>query len=197
MNLPIHTDLSGKVAVVTGAGGVLCSMFARALAASGAKVAAISLHQEKVQKVADMITAEGGIAAAYACNVLDRGALEACHEKVMADLGSCDILINGAGGNQPGATTEKEYFEAGDLDSDTKNFFQSRAVGCGSGVSVEFYRIAAADAGFCAGYDRAERVQYYQHFIDECVYPADENPGLLGRKGCRIQFHPVAGGSLQ
>ncbi len=138
MNLPIHTDLSGKVAVVTGAGGVLCSMFARALAASGAKVAAISLHQEKVQKVADIIAEEGGIAAAYACNVLDRGALEACHDKILADLGLCDILVNGAGGNHPGATTEKEYFEAGDLDTDTKSFFHLRQSDAESVLQLNF-----------------------------------------------------------
>lgn len=72
MKLPIHTDLSGKVAVVTGAGGVLCSMFSRALAASGAKVALLDINAESVQKVAAEICAEGYEAKGYACDVLNR-----------------------------------------------------------------------------------------------------------------------------
>ena len=99
MKLPIKTDLTGKTAVVTGGGGVLCSMFSRALAASGAKVAVISLHQESAQKVADEITADGGIAKAFACNVLDKEALAACHAEILRDFGPCDLLLNGAGGN--------------------------------------------------------------------------------------------------
>ena len=123
MKLPIQTDLTGKVAVVTGAGGVLCSVFSKALAASGAKVALLNRHVESAQKVADEITQEGGIAKAYACNVLDKEALAACHEAVLRDLGPCDLLLNGAGGNNPKATTDREYFEAGDLDADLKTFF--------------------------------------------------------------------------
>ena len=123
MKLPIQTDLTGNVAVVTGAGGVLCSVFSKALAASGAKVALLNRHVESAQKVADEITQEGGIAKAYACNVLDKEALAACHEAVLRDLGPCDLLLNGAGGNNPKATTDREYFEAGDLDADLKTFF--------------------------------------------------------------------------
>ena len=123
MKLPIQTDLTGKTAVVTGAGGVLCSVFSKALAASCAKVALLNRHVESAQKVADEITQEGGIAKAYACNVLDKEALAACHEAVLRDLGPCDLLLNGAGGNNPKATTDREYFEAGDLDADLKTFF--------------------------------------------------------------------------
>ena len=123
MKLPIQTDLTGKTAVVTGAGGVLCSMFSKALAASGAKVAVLSLHEESARKVAREITEEGGIAKAYACNVLEKENLAACHAEILKDLGPCDLLLNGAGGNNPRATTDKEYFEEGDLDSDLKTFF--------------------------------------------------------------------------
>ena len=119
----LNTDLSGKVAAVTGAGGVLCSQFARVLARAGAKVALLDLNVEKAQKFADEITAEGGIARAYGCNVLDKAQTYAVAEQVLADLGPCDILINGAGGNNPKATTDKEYYEDGDLDGDTKTFF--------------------------------------------------------------------------
>ncbi len=123
MKLPFHVDLSGKVAVVTGAGGVLCSDMARALAQCGAKVALIGRTLEPLQAVAETIKAEGGIAAPFTANVLDRAALEAAAEQIHAQFGKVDILLNGAGGNNPRATTEKEYYEQGDLDGETKSFF--------------------------------------------------------------------------
>ena len=123
MNLPLHTDLTGKVAVITGAAGSLCSVFSKALAASGAKVALLGRTYANVQRLAEEITAEGGTAKAYECNVLDKAAVMACHEQVLDDFGPCDILLNGAGGNHPSATTDKEYYEPGDLDADTKSFF--------------------------------------------------------------------------
>ena len=123
MKLPFQIDLTGKVAVVTGAGGVLCSEMARALAQCGAKVALIGRTLEPLQAVADEIKAEGGIAVPYSANVLDRAALEAAAEKIHAELGMVNILINGAGGNNARANTDKEYYEAGDLDADTKSFF--------------------------------------------------------------------------
>ena len=123
MKLPFQIDLNGKIAVVTGAGGVLCSEMARALAACGAKVALLGRTLEPLQAVAESIKAEGGVAAAYSANVLDRAALEAAKEKINAELGKVDILINGAGGNNPRATTDKEYYESGDIDADTKSFF--------------------------------------------------------------------------
>ena len=109
INLPLHIDYSGKVVVVTGAGGLICGAMARAFAQSGAKVAALDLNGEAVQKLADELTAEGYICRAYQVNVLDPDALEAVHRAVLADLGPCDILVNGAGGNNPRATTDNEY----------------------------------------------------------------------------------------
>lgn len=123
MNLPIEMDLSGKVAVITGAGGVLCGMFSRAIAQAGAKVAVLDLNEAAAEDVAEAIRAEGGTANAYKCNVLEKESVEACHQAVLAELGPCDILINGAGGNNPRATTDKEYFEPGDIDEETKSFF--------------------------------------------------------------------------
>jgi NAD(P)-dependent dehydrogenase (short-subunit alcohol dehydrogenase family) len=119
----LNTDLTGKVAVVTGAGGVLCSAFAKVLARAGAKVALLDLNQEAAQGYADEIVAEGGVAKAYACNVLDKDVCYAVADQVLAELGPCDILINGAGGNNPRASTDKEYYEDGDMDADTKSFF--------------------------------------------------------------------------
>ena len=119
----LNTDLSGKVAVVTGAGGVLCSCFARALARAGAKVALLDLIYENANKFAQEIIAEGGVAKAYSCNVLDKDICNQVANQVLVDLGPCDILLNGAGGNNPRATTDKEYFEPGDIEADTKSFF--------------------------------------------------------------------------
>lgn len=119
----LNTDLTGKVAVVTGAGGVLCSAFAKVLARAGAKVALLDLNEEAAQQFAGEINDEGGMARAYKCNVLDKDMCYAVANQVMADLGPCDVLINGAGGNNPRATTDKEYFEPGDLEANTKSFF--------------------------------------------------------------------------
>ena len=123
MSLSFGTDLSGKVAVVTGAGGVLCGMFAKTLAEAGAKIAVLDLNLEAAQKVADEITQSGHVGKAYKANVLERASLEEVHEKVLEELGPCDILVNGAGGNNPKAQTDKEYFEIGDIEADTVSFF--------------------------------------------------------------------------
>ena len=116
MKLPFDLDLSGKVCVVTGGGGVLCGMFAKALGQCGAKVAVLDLRKEAAQKVADEIVAAGGVAKGYAANVLDSEVLQECRAQILSDFGACDILINGAGGNHPQGTTTKEYLELEDLE---------------------------------------------------------------------------------
>ncbi|MFR8717347.1 MAG: SDR family NAD(P)-dependent oxidoreductase [Faecalibacterium prausnitzii] len=95
----LNTDLTGKVAVVTGASGTLCSIFAKALARAGAKVALLGRNMEKLKALADEIEAEGGIARGYTCNVMNKANCLQVAEDVMAELGPCDILVNGAGGN--------------------------------------------------------------------------------------------------
>ena len=108
-NLPLNIDYSGKVVVVTGAGGLICGAMAAAFARSGAKVACLDLNEEAVKKLAGDLKAEGCIAEGYKANVLEPEALEAVHQAVLRDLGPCDILVNGAGGNNPRATTDNEY----------------------------------------------------------------------------------------
>lgn len=105
----LDTDLTGKVCVITGAGGAICGMFAEKLAVAGGKIAVLDLNEEAAQKVADGIVADGGIAKAYKANVLDRENLEQVHQQILTDLGPCDVLINGAGGNNPRATTDNEF----------------------------------------------------------------------------------------
>lgn len=134
----LDTDLTGKVAVVTGAGGVLCSAFAKTLARAGAKVALLDLNEQAAEKYAQEILQEGGVARAYKCNVLEKETCCAVANQVKKDLGPCDILINGAGGNNPKATTDKEYYEAGDIDADTKSFFDLDADGVGFVFNLNF-----------------------------------------------------------
>ena len=122
----VHENLKNRVAVITGGGGVLCSGFAKDLAKLGVKVAVLDLNCEAAQKVADEITADGGVAIAVGCNVLESESLELARKTVNEKLGLCDILINGAGGNNPKGTTSKEYFEEGDLENKVegvKTFF--------------------------------------------------------------------------
>lgn len=125
MKLPFALDLSGKVAVVTGAAGVLCSDFSRALAKCGAKVALLDINLDAAKKVAEEIRREGGNAIAIATNCLEKASIEQAKLAVDAAFGSCDILINGAGGNNPRATTADEYFNADSIADPTKQDFFS------------------------------------------------------------------------
>ena len=127
INLPLNIDYTGKVVVVTGAGGLICGAMARAFAQSGAKVAALDLNEDAVKKLADELKAEGFICEGYKANVLDPEALEAVHQAVVADLGPCDILVNGAGGNNPRATTDNEYQH--EAKEGGKSFFDLEASG--------------------------------------------------------------------
>lgn len=123
MKLPFKINLENKVCVVTGAGGVICSHLARSLATCGAKVALLDLNKDAAEVFAKEIREEGGIAYAYEANVLKKESLEKCHNEILKDLGKCDILINGAGGNNPRATTDNEYAELGDEKKGIKTFF--------------------------------------------------------------------------
>lgn len=127
-----HKGLKNKVAVVTGAGGVLCSGFSKDLAAAGVKTAVLDINAEAAKKCADEIIALGGTALAVECNVLDMQSLEKARAVVNEKLGFCDILINGAGGNSPLGTTSKDNFEMKDLTEKAegvKTFFDLDAKG--------------------------------------------------------------------
>ena len=160
MRLPFQMDLSGKAAVVTGAGGILCSSMAQALAECGASVALLDLNRETAEEQAEKILAEGGKAKGYQANVLEKDSLKEAHEKILKDLGPCDILINGAGGNHPLATTDKEYFSAEDLDEDGKTFFDLGQSG------VEFV--------------------FNLNFIGTLLPTQEFSRDMVGREGCSI-----------
>lgn len=112
-----------KVIVITGAGGVLCAYFAKELAKTGAKIALLDINLDSATQYAKEIEQAGGIAKAYQTNVLDLASIQATRNAIAEDLGTCDILINGAGGNNPKATTDNEFHEF-DLAESTKSFFE-------------------------------------------------------------------------
>ncbi len=103
-----------EVVVVTGAGGVLCSAFAAAMAKKGYQTALLDINLDAAEQVAQQIRENGGIAHAYRCDVLDRDSIAAVHRQILDDMGPCTILINGAGGNNPRCTTAHELYEPGD-----------------------------------------------------------------------------------
>lgn len=152
--------MKNKVAVITGGAGVLCTEFARALAAEGVKVAVAGRTLSKLEAVADEINAAGGQAIAVQMDVTNKESVKAAHDEVLAKFGKCDILINGAGGNHPRATTDKEYFEIGDLDKDTKTFFDL------DDEDIEFV--------------------FNLNFIGTLIPTQEFAKDMIGREGCNI-----------
>lgn len=160
MKLPFEIDLKDKVVVVTGAGGVICSSLAEAIAQCGAKVALLDLNQEAADRAAAKIVAAGFVAKGYAANVLSKEALEEARQKVLADFGPCDILVNGAGGNNPRATTDNEFAELDDAQKEMKTFFDLDEKG------VEF----------------VFNLNFIGTLLPSQVFAKD----MVGRKGCSI-----------
>jgi NAD(P)-dependent dehydrogenase (short-subunit alcohol dehydrogenase family) len=116
--------IKDKVVVITGAGGVLCSEFARAVANAGGKVALLNRSADKIERLATEIGNGGGIALPYPVDVLDVSGLQDVHARIKRDLGPCDILINGAGGNMDRANTSVEYFEQTGALEGQRTFFE-------------------------------------------------------------------------
>ena len=149
------------LAVITGAGGVLCSMFAKALAEKGYAVALLDLNEEAAKKAADEIVAAGGTAKGYKANVLDKEALMEVKTQINKDFGKCKLLINGAGGNNKKAQTFHEEFEIGDeVATDIQTFFNMDK------------------SGFSACFD----LNILGTFLPTQVFAVD----MIGEKGCSI-----------
>lgn len=125
MTIPFRpADIDGKVAIVTGGGGVLCAELSRALAAAGARIAVVDLNPAAAEAVAADLRAGGAQAVGVAANVLERDSLEAAAERIFHEFGACDLLLNGAGGNHPRGTTTKEWLEPQDVgDASLISFF--------------------------------------------------------------------------
>ena len=184
----LNTDLTGKVTVVTGAGGVLCSAFAKTLARAGAAVALLDLNDAASEGFAEEIRAEGGIARAYKCNVLDKAICFEVAEQVKADLGPCDILINGAGGNNPRATTDKEYFEVGDIDADTKSFFDLDADGVSFVFNLNFLGTLIPTQAFAAQMVGREGCNIINISSMNAFTPLTKIPAYSGAKAAISNF---------
>ena len=128
--IAIHENLKDKVAVVTGGGGILCGSMAKELARQGMKVAVLDLRLEAAQKVVDEITAAGGVGLAVACNVLEIESVKVAEAKITEVLGNCELLINGAGGNNPKGTTTNETLKSEDLaNHELQTFFDMTTEG--------------------------------------------------------------------
>ena len=155
--------MKDKVVVITGAGGVLCSTIAKAYARQGAKVALLGRTAESLQKVADEIAKEGGIAKAYAVNCLEKEQMEEVRIRVGKELGVCDILVNGAGGNHPKGTTSGEYFNMADVEDESK---------------ISFFDLDENNV------DYVFKLNYLTTFLTTQVFAKD----MIGRGGCIINI---------
>jgi len=140
MKLPFAMDLTSKVAVVTGGGGVLGSAFAKAIAQCGAKVAIVDINRTSAEGVAAQICREGGVAIGVEANVLVKDSLTTALVKIHKELGPCDILLNGAGGNHPAGTTTKEYLYLEDVEKqeNIKTFFDLEREGVEFVLNLNF-----------------------------------------------------------
>ena len=148
----MKVDLEGRVAVVTGGGGILCSVMAKALAQAGAKVAILDLKQDAAQKVANDIRSSGGQAIAIAANVLDAASLKAAERATAEAFGPCDILVNGAGGNNPRGTTSREFLLPEDLQGAAEGvttFFDLDPAGVGFVFNLNFLGTLLTCQAFC------------------------------------------------
>ena len=187
----MKVDLTGKVAVVTGGGGILCSVMSKALAKSGASVAILDLREEAAQKVADEITADGGKAIGVAANVLDPESLAKAEAVVAKTYGKCDILVNGAGGNNPKGTTSREYLLPEDLKGKTegiKTFFDLDPAGVGFVFNLNFLGALLTTQAFCRGMAEKQKGCILNISSMNAFTPLTKIPAYSGAKAAVSNF---------
>lgn len=190
MTVPFKVDLTGKVAVVTGGGGVLGSYFSKALAECGAKVAILDLNQEPADKIAAEINEAGGKAIGIAANVLDREALERAREIVEKELGTCDILLNGAGGNNPRGTTDDEFYNAEEVKNnpDLKTFFDLDPKGVSFVFDLNFLGTLLPSQVFAKGMTEKEGCSIINVSSMNAYTPLTKIPAYSGAKSAISNF---------
>ena len=187
-NNVLNTDLTGKVCVITGAGGAICGMFAEKLAAAGGKIALLDLNDAAAQAVADKINAAGGTARAYKANVLERADLENVHERVKADLGLCDVLINGAGGNNPRATTDNEFHHEAKEIENCKTFFDLDKAGVEFVFALNFLGTLLPTQVFAADMLEREGGNILNIASMNAYTPLTKIPAYSGAKAAIVNF---------
>ncbi|OPJ62507.1 SDR family oxidoreductase [Clostridium chromiireducens] len=163
MKLPFNIDLNNKVVVVTGGAGVLGSSWVDALAECGAKVAILDRSIENAERKAAEVVANGKIALGVQANVLDKTSLKKAHEIILEKFGPCDILINGAGGNNPKGTTTKEYLYEEDLYEENKDL-------------VTFFDLD----------EDGIRFVFDLNFLGTLLPSQEFSRDMIGKKGCSI-----------
>ncbi|TAL36192.1 MAG: SDR family oxidoreductase [Spirochaetes bacterium] len=190
MELPFKVDLTGRTAVVTGGGGVLCGAFARALARCGARVAVLDLKIENAQGVVSAIHASGGTALAVQADVLSAESLKAAEERVRAEFGPCSLLINGAGGNHPKGTTSREYFNPSDAGAgpDTVTFFDLDPAGVEFVFRLNFIGTLVPTQVFARGMIGAKGASIINVSSMNAFRPLTKIPAYSGAKAAVSNF---------
>jgi NAD(P)-dependent dehydrogenase (short-subunit alcohol dehydrogenase family) len=163
MKIPFSIDLTGKVVIVTGGAGILGGYWAEAFAKCHAKVAILDRSLEQAEQKANEIVAEGYKAIGIETNVLDKESLRKAHERILTEFGPCDILLNGAGGNNPKGTTTKEYLYEEDLVEGNKDL-------------VTFFDLDEQGIRFVFDLNLLGTLLPCQEFAKD----------MVGRKGCSI-----------
>lgn len=163
MKIPFSIDLSGKVVVITGGAGILGGYWAEAFAGCGAKVAILDRSLEMAEIKAAEIVSKGCKAVGIEANVLDKVSLSTAHERILKELGPCDILVNGAGGNNPKGTTTKEYLYEEDLIEGNKDL-------------VTFFDLD----------EEGIRFVFDLNFLGTLLPCQEFSKDMVGRRGCSI-----------
>lgn len=163
MKIPFSIDLSGKVVVITGGAGILGGYWAEAFAGCGAKVAILDRSFEMAEIKAAEIVSKGYKAVGIEANVLDKVSLSTAHERILKELGPCDILVNGAGGNNPKGTTTKEYLYEEDLIEGNKDL-------------ITFFDLD----------EEGIRFVFDLNFLGTLLPCQEFSKDMVGRRGCSI-----------
>ena len=175
--------MESKVIVITGAGGVLCGNFAKELAKDGHKVALLDINIDAAEKLAEEIRANGGKAIAIKTNVLDKESLENAHAEVNKAFGKCQILINGAGGNNPRGTTTNEYFNPEDIDrEDIVSFFDLQPEGISFVFDLNFLGVLLPTQVFAKDFVMGEKGSILNISSMNAYTPLTKIPAYSGAK---------------
>ena len=175
--------MESKVIVITGAGGVLCGNFAKELAKDGHKVALLDINIDAAEKLAEEIRANGGEAIAVKTNVLDKESLENAHAEVNKAFGKCQILINGAGGNNPRGTTTNEYFNPEDIDrEDVVSFFDLQPEGISFVFDLNFLGVLLPTQVFAMDFVMGEKGSILNISSMNAYTPLTKIPAYSGAK---------------